>query len=115
MSAATGMLATSAAEQVRPLPSEREWLPFVSAAELRERAPAQPDWIWHDYLARCALTLLAAKPKAGKSTFAAALSEAVACEALDFHAWGWRSDILARSRLERRQDSPQRRDHRLTR
>ena len=53
-------------------------LPFVSAAELRASTPDEPVWTWHGYLAPRTLTLLAAKPKAGKSTLAVAVSEAVA-------------------------------------
>src|SRR5947209_20577071 len=61
-----------------------EPLPFVSAAELRACAPAEPDWLWEGYLAPGALTLLAAKPKAGKSTLAVAVSEAMATHAGSF-------------------------------
>lgn len=59
-------------------------LPFVSAAELRASTPIEPGWLWHGYLAPGALTLLAGKPKAGKSTLAVAASEAVAREASTF-------------------------------
>lgn len=59
-------------------------LPFVSAAELRASTPAEPVWIWAGYLAPGALTLLAGKPKAGKSTLAVAMSEAIAREAGSF-------------------------------
>lgn len=51
---------------------------FLSADELRADAPAEPPWCWHGYLAAGALTLLAGKPKAGKSTLALALALAVA-------------------------------------
>lgn len=59
-------------------------LPFVSAAELRASTPSEPEWLWHGYLAPSALTLLAAKPKAGKSTLAVAVSEAVATDSGSF-------------------------------
>jgi hypothetical protein len=59
-------------------------LPFVSAAELRASTPDEPEWTWQGYLAPRTLTLLAAKPKAGKSTLAVAASEAVATDAGSF-------------------------------
>jgi hypothetical protein len=59
-------------------------LPFVSAAELRAQTPAEPDWCWQSYLAPGILTLLAKPPKAGGSTLAVALAEAVAREADSF-------------------------------
>src|SRR5271165_4850912 len=59
-------------------------LRFVSATELRESTPVEPDWLWRGYLARYALTLLAAKPKAGKSTLAVGVSEAMATGAGSF-------------------------------
>jgi hypothetical protein len=59
-------------------------LPFVTAAELRATTPAEPAWLWSGYLAPGALTLLAAKPKAGKSTLAVAISEAAAAGARSF-------------------------------
>jgi hypothetical protein len=72
-----------------PLPDTRpegvtEPLPFVSAAHLRANTPSEPEWTWHGYLAPSTLTLLAAKPKAGKSTLAVAVSEALANEASSF-------------------------------
>jgi hypothetical protein len=59
-------------------------LPFVSAAELRNSTPVEPDWLWQGYVAPGALTLLAAKPKAGKSTLALALAEAMVTGAGSF-------------------------------
>lgn len=65
--------------------AERQPLPFVSAAELRASTPAEPvDWVLEGYLKPRTLTLLAAKPKAGKSTLAIAITEAVASEADSF-------------------------------
>lgn len=59
-------------------------LPFVGADELRASTPVEPEWLWHGYLAPGALTILAGKPKAGKSTLAVAVSEAVARQAGPF-------------------------------
>jgi hypothetical protein len=64
--------------------SARKPLPFVSAAELRASTPAEPDWVLGGYLAPRALTLLGAKPKAGKSTLAVAITEAVSSGADSF-------------------------------
>src|SRR4051794_23165038 len=50
---------------------------FISFSELRASAPSEPSWLLDGYLARGAITLLAGKPKAGKSTFASALVEAI--------------------------------------
>jgi hypothetical protein len=52
-------------------------LQFVAPAELRLLAPLEPDWIWQGYLAPKTLTLLAGKPKLGKSTLACAIAQAV--------------------------------------
>src|ERR1700733_6248022 len=41
---------------------------FVSPVELRASVPPEPPWIWGGYIARGAVTVLAGKPKAGKST-----------------------------------------------
>jgi len=51
---------------------------FVSPAELRASVPPEPPWIWSGYLARGAVTILAGKPKAGKSTLGLALANALA-------------------------------------
>lgn len=51
---------------------------FVSAAELRKQAPSEPLWIWRDYLAPGGVTIVAGKPKVGKSTLAFALAGALA-------------------------------------
>ncbi|HEY4429234.1 MAG TPA: AAA family ATPase [Solirubrobacteraceae bacterium] len=64
-----------------PLVDADKVLPFIGADELRSNTPAEPDWIWAGYLAPGSLTLLAAKPKAGKSTLGFAVSEAVAAGA----------------------------------
>jgi hypothetical protein len=63
---------------------EAPMLGFVWAAELREATPDEPDWVFESYLAPGALTIVAGKPKAGKSTLAWAVSEAVAAQAPSF-------------------------------
>lgn len=50
---------------------------FVSPAELLASAPAEPPWCWHGYLAVGAVTLLAGKPKSGKSTIGFAIAQAI--------------------------------------
>jgi hypothetical protein len=59
-------------------------LAFIGADELRARTPAEPDWIIDGYAAPGAVTLLAKKPKAGGSTLALAMAEAVAADAPTF-------------------------------
>lgn len=56
-------------------------LRFLTVAELRRQTPARPPWLWEDYIAAGALTLLAGKPKAGKSTLAFAISTAMGSDA----------------------------------
>ena len=51
-------------------------LRFASPGELRASTPPRPPWVWEGYLARGAVTLLAGKPKVGKSTLAVAVAEA---------------------------------------
>lgn len=62
----------------------RRTLEFVSAGDLLTSAPPEPPWVWRGYAAKGAVTLLAGKPKAGKSTLALALTEAVAAGAPHF-------------------------------
>jgi RecA-family ATPase len=38
-------------------------------------ASTEPDWIWDGYVAPAAISLIAGKPKSGKSTLACALAE----------------------------------------
>jgi hypothetical protein len=59
-------------------------LPFVSAAELRTATPVEPTWLWAGYLAPGGVTMLAGKPKSGKSTLVCAVIEAVATDAGTF-------------------------------
>jgi hypothetical protein len=57
---------------------------FVSPDELRASTPAEPPWRWKGYLAEGGVTVLAGKPKCGKSTLAIAIAHAVASSASDF-------------------------------
>lgn len=59
-------------------------LPFVGAADLRDYTPDEPEWLWRGYLAVGAVTLLAGKPKSGKSTLACALVDAMVAHADTF-------------------------------
>jgi hypothetical protein len=43
-------------------------LPFLPLGSLLEGAPDEPDWLWSGYLSPGACTLLAGRPKVGKST-----------------------------------------------
>jgi hypothetical protein len=52
-------------------------LPFVSAAELRASTPDEPPWVWDGYFARGAVSIVAGRPKVGKSTLVCAVLEAV--------------------------------------
>lgn len=56
-------------------PPELRW---QWASELE--APPEPDWLWGGYLAPAAITLVAGKPKSGKSTLACALAEALTAD-----------------------------------
>ena len=46
-----------------------ENLPFASLSEALGETPSEPEWLVDGYLANGVLTLLAGRPKAGKSTF----------------------------------------------
>lgn len=52
-------------------------LRFVRLSDLVASSPGEPDWVWEGYVAGGAITLLAGRPKVGKSTFAFALMDAV--------------------------------------
>jgi hypothetical protein len=52
-------------------------LRFLTPMELLAQTPANVEWVWRDYLARGAVTLLAGKPKSGKSTLALGLVRAI--------------------------------------
>jgi AAA domain len=79
-------IAAAAMGQVSPAePSGGEAvLRFMSAAELKAHTPAEPDWIVEGYLALGNITLLAGKPKAGKSRLCLDLTAAVAHDAGSF-------------------------------
>ena len=64
--------------------AQRPMLPFLSPAEVRASTPAEPPWLWNGYIAKGAVTLLAGKPKSGKSTLALAITDAVAAQAPAF-------------------------------
>jgi hypothetical protein len=53
-------------------------LPWRWSQEIVEATPEEPGWLWQGYLARGLKTTAAGLPKAGKSTLAAALIEAIA-------------------------------------
>jgi hypothetical protein len=53
-------------------------LTFLSPGGLRARLPEGTPWLWHGYIARGALTLLAGPSKVGKSTLLFALLRAMA-------------------------------------
>lgn len=52
-------------------------LPIATLAAKLENVPADPEWSWDGYLAPGAVTLLAGRPKVGKSTFVFGLLEAL--------------------------------------
>jgi hypothetical protein len=56
----------------------REGLQFQLLADVVDEAPAEPEWFIDGYLAPGTLTLLAGRPKVGKSTLLFALLEALA-------------------------------------
>jgi len=65
-------------------PGEAVEIKFMSPAELRASVPEEPPWIVHGYIADGAMTILAGKPKAGKSTFSLALIDAIANRASNY-------------------------------
>jgi putative DNA primase/helicase len=56
-----------------PSAAEKEKLPFAPASGILTAVPDRVDWTWDGFLAPGVLTVLAGKPKAGKSTIAFAL------------------------------------------
>jgi hypothetical protein len=71
-------------QQVQAQQAGEPTLKFISAAELRDATPDEPPWVWDGYLAHGGITLVAGKPKAGKSTLVLALVEALAAGATSF-------------------------------
>jgi len=59
-------------------------LVFRSPEEVRASTPEERAWVWEGYLAEGAVTLLAGKPKGGKSTLAFAVAEALVTGARTF-------------------------------
>jgi hypothetical protein len=57
--------------------SDAAELPFERLAAKLENVPAEPPWTWGGYLAPGAVTLLAGRPKAGKSTLTFGLMAAL--------------------------------------
>lgn len=57
---------------------------FLSPDELLASVPPEPPWVMEGYLAANGLTVLAGKPKAGKSTLGAAIAKAVCGSASEF-------------------------------
>jgi predicted ATP-dependent serine protease len=56
---------------------ENETLPFTLAGDVVGSAPPEPDWTWDGYSAPGSVTLLAGRPKVGKSTLTFGLVAAV--------------------------------------
>lgn len=56
---------------------ETQRLRFVPIAEVVASCAAEPRWIWHGYLAEGTVTLLAGRPKVGKSTLVFELMAAI--------------------------------------
>ena len=69
-------------------------LVFMSMAAIVRSAPVEQNWIWDGYLAPGALTLLAGRPKVGKSTFLFALMAAI-CRGAEFCAGSTRQVPIA--------------------
>jgi hypothetical protein len=65
----------SSRAEINPRP--RVVLPFARAADKLAKAPEAPEWLWNGYLAASTVTLLAGKPKVGKSTLLFALLAAL--------------------------------------
>ena len=68
---------TSPIRQV-PIRQDDAPLPFRPLREALADVPEEPGWLWAGYIAAGALTLLAGKPKVGKSTLLFALLRALA-------------------------------------
>lgn len=76
-------LAAEAVAATQPIKPNSE-IVFCSPQEIAERAPEAPPFVWSGYLYRKAVTILASKPKGGKSTITAALLEALTSDASQF-------------------------------
>jgi hypothetical protein len=57
--------------------TERGALPIDTLAAKLENVPDEPEWTWDSYLAPCSVTLLAGRPKVGKSTLVFGLMTAL--------------------------------------
>jgi len=74
----------AADEVAATAPSAVPALRFSSPAELRASMPPEASWTWDGYITPGAITLLAGKPKVGKSTLICALVEAIVTRAETF-------------------------------
>jgi predicted ATP-dependent serine protease len=63
---------------VRKEPRGKEPPPFALLSDVIENTPEEPNWLFEGYVAPGSLTLLAGRPKAGKSTLLFALFRALA-------------------------------------
>ncbi len=52
-------------------------LPFAPMVQALSEVPAEPEWLWHGYVAPGCITLIAGRPKVGKSTLAFGVLEAL--------------------------------------
>ena len=67
---------SSPRDTVKRNESERSLtLPFAPLSEALAEAPAAPEWTWDGYLAPGVVTVLAGRPKVGKSTLFFGLGE----------------------------------------
>jgi hypothetical protein len=51
-----------------PVAESISGLPFTAMGDVTAAAPPEPDWAWEGYIASGAMTLIAGRPKVGKST-----------------------------------------------
>jgi hypothetical protein len=73
-----GMTTDSFAPGLKELgPVERKHRRIGPLAELLASVPPEPDWLWNGYIAPSSITLLAGRPKVGKSTLAFGLIAAI--------------------------------------
>ena len=71
----------------RPAGETSSELPVVSLSQLLSEAPERPEYVWFGFLAKGAITELAAKPKVGKTHFALQIAASVSSgEAMLTHA-----------------------------
>jgi 5S rRNA maturation endonuclease (ribonuclease M5)/DNA-binding transcriptional ArsR family regulator len=61
----------------RSVTNDDSGLPFTRVGDIIANAPPEPDWVWDGYVAPGAVSLLAGRPKVGKSTLLFGLIAAV--------------------------------------